>query len=132
MTDNTDLHLLLGFLPDLKGKAGLQLGSKETFTKILSDLQLKSLVVLDTNEDNLAKNQLANSTCLNIVYSTKNYEVDSSQLRFDLIFSDSNFIGFSDERIQRAVEKSMGVMNPNGLLLVRESFDTLMSKIFEI
>ncbi len=55
-----------------------------------------------------------------------------SILRFDLIFSDSNFIGFSDERIQRAVEKSMGVMNPNGLLLVRESFDTLMSKIFEI
>ena len=131
MANSSDLQSLLNFLPELKDKVALQLGSDEGCTKLLSDRQLKSLVVVDANKDNLTKNQTANATCSNIVYSNKNLnEVDTSQKMFDLIYSDSNFIAFSDERIQVAVEKSLNVMNDNGLLLLRESFDASKSKQF--
>jgi len=128
MANSSDLQTLLNFLPELKDKSALQLGSDEGCTKLLADRQLKSLVVVDANQDSLTKNQAANATCANVVYSNKNLnEVDTSQKMFDLIYSDSNFISFSDETIQSAVEKSLNVMNANGLLLLRESFEASKS-----
>ncbi len=128
MANSSDLQTLLNFLPELKDKSALQLGSDEGCTKLLADRQLKSLVVVDANQDSLTKNQAANATCANVVYSNKNLnEVDTSQKMFDLIYSDSNFISFSDETIQSAVEKSLNIMNANGLLLLRESFEASKS-----
>jgi len=128
MANSSDLQTLLNFLPELKDKSALQLGSDEGCTKLLADRQLKSLVVVDANQDSLTKNQAANATCANVVYSNKNLnEVDTSQKMFDLIYSDSNFISFSNETIQSAVEKSLNIMNANGLLLLRESFEASKS-----
>lgn len=124
MANSSDLKSLLGFLPELKDKTVLQLGSDKACTKLLADRCVKSLVVVDSNQESLTKNQTANANCSNVVYLKKSLkEVDTNHNQFDLIYSDSNFIDFSDERIQIAVEKSLKILNANGLLLIRESFD---------
>lgn len=118
-----ELILLSDFLPDLKDKSVLQIGSDQDCTKVFAD-KAKSLVVVDSNKENLKKNQEFNSSFKNIVFSEKSLkDAETFDKSFDLIYSDSNFIDYSDEKILAAVEKSIKLLNLGGLLLLREPFD---------
>ena len=73
-----DLRILSNFLPSLKEKTVLQLGSDKECTKIFSEHQVKSVCVVDSNEESLKENKEFNSGCSNISYSKKMFkEVDS-------------------------------------------------------
>lgn len=122
-TNARNLSILTNFLPDLKDKSVLQLGCADEITKTFLDKSVKSVTVIDANEDALKSSQEGLSSFSNVSFVVKRLgEVESLNSTFDLIYSDSNFIHFSDELISLAVEKSLKILNNDGLLLLREAF----------
>ncbi len=69
-----DLRLLSNFLPTLKDKTVLQLGSDKECTKFFSEHHVKSVCVVDSNEDSLKDNKEFNSQSSNINYSLKMFK----------------------------------------------------------
>lgn len=69
-----DLRLLSNFLPSLKDKTVLQLGSDKECTNFFSKQQVKSVCVVDSNEDSMKENKEFNSKCSNINYSLKMFK----------------------------------------------------------
>lgn len=118
-----DLSVLADFLPDLADKSVLQLGCAQEITQVFANKNVKSITVVDSNPDKLKANQETLSTVPNVVFAAKKLgEIESLNTEFDLIYSDSNFVHFSDELILMAVEKSLRILKTGGLLVLREAF----------
>ena len=63
-----NIKTLMSFLPSLKGKSVLQLGDNEIFIRLLSELGVSRLVVVDASDDFVAKYKDLNAAHSNLTF----------------------------------------------------------------
>ena len=116
------LNSLLPYLPiSLKDKHVLQLDYDNETTQVLIDQSVLSATILNTP---LGSSSSSSPSSI-ISYSDhnlSNYNITTN--KFDLIYSNLQLVQLKqNELILNSIEKSLRLLNLNGLLLIKDMFD---------
>lgn len=114
------LNSLLPYLPiSLKDKHVLQLDYDNETTQVLIDQSVLSATILNTP---LGSSSSPSSIISYSDHNLSNYNITTN--KFDLIYSNLQLVQLKqNELILNSIEKSLRLLNLNGLLLIRDIFD---------